>query len=107
MLTAPKDEHIVWLDDIFVNWHDTHLTPTANHYGFGIFEGLRAYQTKQGAAIFRLQAHTDRLFQSAQILNIPIAYSKTELNNIQSELIKINHLSNAYIRPFVFYDGIM
>jgi branched-chain amino acid aminotransferase len=71
----------------------------------GVFEGVRAYQTDQGAAIFRLQEHTDRLFDSAKIMRMDIPYSKQELLAAQKQAVRDNNLDSAYLRPMCFYGS--
>jgi branched-chain amino acid aminotransferase len=71
----------------------------------GVFEGVRAYQTDQGAAIFRLEEHTDRLFNSAKIMNMDIGFSKDEINQAQRDAVAKNNLDSAYIRPMCFYGS--
>jgi branched-chain amino acid aminotransferase len=80
-----------------------------HHYGVGVFEGVRAYGTEQGAVVFRLKEHTQRLLRSAQIMKVqlPKAWSAEKLNDLQVELLRRNRLSNAYLRPFVFYGGFL
>ncbi|MGV0034213.1 MAG: aminotransferase class IV [Candidatus Azotimanducaceae bacterium WSBS_2022_MAG_OTU7] len=75
------------------------------HYGMGVFEGVRAYPTANGPAIFRLHDHTDRLFRSAHILNIEIPWSKEELNAAQLQVVRENKLQEAYLRPMCFYGS--
>ena len=97
----------IWLDGEWLPWQEakTHVLTYSLHYGMGVFEGLRAYEAKLGTAIFRLQAHTDRLFRSAHILKMPMPYAKDELNQVQQEIIKKNKLKHAYIRPICFYGA--
>lgn len=97
----------IWFDGEWYPWRDakTHILTHSLHYGMGFFEGLRAYETAQGPAIFRLQDHTDRFFRSAKILNMPIEFSKEELNKIQIEAIKRNNLKSGYIRPICYYGS--
>jgi branched-chain amino acid aminotransferase len=75
------------------------------HYGMGVFEGVRAYNTPDGTAIFRLQAHTDRLFDSAHIMNMKMPFSKEEINEATRAAVRENNLESAYIRPMVFYGS--
>lgn len=96
---------VIWLDGQYVPWAEANMHVLSHHYGIGVFEGLRAYETPNGVSIFRLQAHTDRLFRSAHILNIKIPYSKETLNTVQCEIIKKSKLKNAYLRPIVFHGG--
>ncbi len=97
----------IWLDGEWVEWREAkvHVLTHTLHYGAGVFEGLRAYQTKQGAAIFRMQEHTDRLFRSAHILDMKIPFAKDEINQAQSEAISRNELDSAYIRTMCFYGS--
>ena len=75
------------------------------HYGLGVFEGVRAYATQKGPSIFRLDDHTDRLFKSAETVNMEIPYSKKVLNEAHQMVIKANNLKEAYIRPMCFYGS--
>jgi branched-chain amino acid aminotransferase len=109
VIAAPAPDHLVWLDGRFVAWRDAQVHVTAHHYGVGVFEGVRAYPAADGgAALFRLADHTDRLFRSAHIMNIPIPpqWDRAALNQAQLEVVRRNGLSSAYLRPFVFYDGV-
>lgn len=74
----------------------------ALHYGFGVFEGVRAYPTAKGTIIFRLREHTERLLRSAQILNLQVDYSFKQLQEAQLEILRRNHLESAYLRPLIF-----
>jgi branched-chain amino acid aminotransferase len=98
---------VIWLDGEMVPWREakTHVLTHTLHYGMGVFEGVRAYETAQGPAIFRLQEHTDRLFNSAKILNMVIPFSKKELNEAQIQAVKQNNLNSAYLRPMCFYGS--
>jgi branched-chain amino acid aminotransferase len=97
----------IWYDGKLVNWRDatTHVLTHTLHYGMGVFEGVRAYQTPKGTAIFRLQDHTDRLFRSAHILGMNMPYSKDEINEAQRAAVRENKLESAYIRPMAFYGA--
>jgi branched-chain amino acid aminotransferase len=90
-----------------VNWRDatTHVLTHTLHYGMGVFEGVRAYKTDQGTAIFRLKEHTDRLFRSAHILGMKMPFSKEELINAQKAAVRENNLESAYMRPMAFYGA--
>ncbi|MGZ8269629.1 MAG: branched-chain amino acid transaminase [Methylophilus sp.] len=98
---------VIWYDGKMVNWRDatTHVLTHTLHYGMGVFEGVRAYKTDKGTAIFRLQDHTDRLFRSAHILGIKMPYSKDELNAAQKASVRENKLESAYMRPMAFYGA--
>ncbi len=98
---------LIWLDGEMVPWREakTHVLTHTLHYGMGVFEGVRAYKTDQGTAIFRLQDHTDRLFNSAKIMRMPMPYSKEQLNEAQKAAVRENKLDSAYIRPMCFYGS--
>ncbi len=106
MSMADRDG-VIWYDGKMVPWRDanTHVLTHTLHYGLGVFEGLRAYETAQGAAIFRLQEHTDRLFNSAHIFMMKIPYDKATIMQAQRDVVKQNNLSSAYIRPIAFYGA--
>lgn len=97
----------IWIDGEWVAWPDARIPISTHslHYGMGVFEGVRAYPTATSPAIFRLQAHTDRLFRSAKILGLEISLSKDVINQAQVDVIKKNNLQHAYIRPLVFLGG--
>ena len=97
----------IWMDGKLVDWSDAkvHVLTHTLHYGTGVFEGVRAYETSGGPAIFRLEDHTNRLFESAKLIGMKIPYDKKELNDAQSKVVKINNLKNAYIRPMCFYGS--
>lgn len=98
---------VIWSDGELVPWREakTHLLTHTLHYGLGIFEGLRAYETTRGAAIFRLEEHTKRFFNSAKILNMPMPYDADTLNQAQKTVVKENALRSAYIRPLAYYGS--
>jgi branched-chain amino acid aminotransferase len=106
MSMADRDG-LIWYDGKMVNWRDatTHVLTHTLHYGMGVFEGVRAYKTDKGTAIFRLQDHTDRLFRSAHILGMKMPYSKEDLNQAQRAAVRENKLESAYIRPMAFYGA--
>ena len=106
MSMADRDG-VIWYDGEMVPWRNatTHVLTHTLHYGMGVFEGVRAYNTAEGTAIFRLQAHTDRLFDSAHIMNMPMPFSKDELNQAQRAVVRENNLESAYLRPMVFYGS--
>ena len=92
------------MDGEMVAWRDAnvHVLTHTLHYGLGVFEGVRAYKTPDGTSIFRLQEHTDRLFDSAHILGISIPFTKDELNEAQIDVFRKNELEEGYLRPMVF-----
>ena len=98
---------VIWYDGKLVPWRDatTHGLTHTLHYGMGVFEGVRAYETPKGTAIFRLQAHTDRLFRSAHILGMAIPYNKDEIIAATLAAVRENQLKSAYIRPMCFYGS--
>lgn len=106
MSMADRDG-VIWYDGKLVPWRDatTHVLTHTLHYGMGVFEGVRAYDTPDGTAIFRLQAHTDRLFDSAHIMGMKIPFSKDEINEATRAAVRENNLESAYIRPMVFYGS--
>jgi branched-chain amino acid aminotransferase len=98
---------VIWLDGEWVEWREAkiHVLTHTLHYGMGVFEGTRAYETSEGPAIFRLQDHTDRLFRSAHILKMKIPFDKDTLNQVQREAVSRNNLKSAYLRPMCFYGS--
>ncbi len=106
MSMADRDG-LIWLDGKMVPWRDAkiHVLTHTLHYGMGVFEGVRAYKTDRGTAIFRLQEHTERLFNSAHILGMPMPYDKQTLNEAQRAVVRENDLESAYLRPMCFYGS--
>lgn len=106
MSMADRDG-LIWLDGEMVPWRDAkvHVLTHTLHYGMGVFEGVRAYETPQGTAIFRLNEHTERLLNSAKIMRMDIGYSAEELNAAQCEVVRANNLKSAYLRPMSFYGS--
>ena len=94
----------IWKNGSFEAWNDSniHILSHTLHYGTGVFEGVRAYQTKDGAAIFRLIDHTKRLFDAASKIGIEIPFSESEINQAQCDALKRNDLKEGYIRPIVY-----
>jgi branched-chain amino acid aminotransferase len=107
VMSLMNREGVIWLDGEFVSWQEArvHSLTHTLHYGVGVFEGVRAYETDRGPVIFRLHDHTERLFRSAKIVNMTIPYNREELNEIQQDVIRRNQLHSAYIRPMVFYGA--
>jgi branched-chain amino acid aminotransferase len=98
---------VIWFDGELVPWREakTHVLTHTLHYGLGVFEGVRAYRTDRGTAIFRLREHTDRLFRSAHILSMPMPYDRETLYEAQRSAVRENGLESAYIRPMCFYGA--
>ena len=94
----------IWMDGKMVEWRDAkiHVLTHTLHYGCGAFEGVRAYNTANGTAIFRLEEHTERLFNSAKILRMHIPFSKQEIMDVQRDVVRANKLESCYIRPLVW-----
>ncbi|MGB5278395.1 MAG: branched-chain amino acid transaminase [Gammaproteobacteria bacterium] len=107
MQTMADRDGVIWFDGELVPWRDArvHVLTHTLHYGMGVFEGVRAYKAEQGTAIFRLQAHTDRLFDSAQIMMMDIPFDKDTINEAQRAAVRENKLETAYIRPMCFYGA--
>lgn len=103
---ADRDGYI-WYDGALKPWREctTHVLTYSLHYGVGCFEGVRAYKTPTGTAIFRLQEHTRRLFNSAKILGMSMPWDEETLNAAQKEVLRANNLEEAYLRPMVFYGS--
>jgi branched-chain amino acid aminotransferase len=106
-MTMADRDGVIWLDGEMVPWREAkvHVLTHTLHYGMGVFEGVRAYQTPRGTAIFRLPEHTRRLFDSAHILNMPMPYDKDTLNQAIVQVVRENGLDTAYIRPMCFYGS--
>lgn len=106
MSMADRDGWI-WYDGKLVPWRDatTHVLTHSLHYGLAVFEGVRAYKTADGTAIFRLREHTERLFNSAKIFMMEIPYSPEQLADAQREVVRANKLDSCYLRPIVFYGS--
>ena len=97
----------IWYDGKLVPWRDatTHVLTHSLHYGLAVFEGLRAYKTAHGTAIFRLQEHTERLLNSAHIFMMKMPYDKHTLIEAQKEVVRVNQLESCYVRPIAFYGS--
>ncbi len=98
---------VIWLDGEMVPWREAkvHVLTHTLHYGMGVFEGVRAYQTERGAAIFRLHEHSERLLRSAHILGMKVPVDRDTLNAAQRAVVGENRLESAYIRPMCFYGA--
>jgi branched-chain amino acid aminotransferase len=106
MSMADRDGFI-WYDGKLVPWRDatTHVLTHSLHYGLAVFEGVRAYKTVNGTAIFRLKEHTERLFNSAHIYRMPMPWDKETLMEAQKEVVRANQLESCYLRPIAFYGS--
>lgn len=106
MSMADRDG-LIWFDGEMVPWREAkvHVLTHTLHYGMGVFEGVRAYETRRGTAIFRLADHTRRLFNSAHILGMAMPFDKDVINAAQRAVVRKNQLKSAYIRPMCFYGA--
>ena len=98
---------VIWFDGEMVPWRDArvHVLTHTLHYGMGVFEGVRAYKTDKGTAIFRLEEHTRRLFDSAHIMQMKMPFDKATISEAQRQAVRENNLETAYIRPMCFYGS--
>ena len=105
--TMADRDGVIWYDGKMVPWRDatTHVLTHTLHYGMGVFEGVRAYKTDNGTAIFRLKEHTDRLFRSAHILGMKMPFDKQTLMEAQRAAVRENNLESGYLRPMAFYGA--
>ena len=103
MSMADRDGKI-WMDGALVDWRDAkiHVLTHTLHYGCGAFEGVRAYETPAGTAVFRLREHTERLFNSAKILRMKIPFTVEQVMDAQCEVLRANGLKSGYIRPLTW-----
>ncbi len=101
-----KESNFIWMNGSVAPWKEsnTHFLSHALHYGSAVFEGIRCYDTKEGAAIFRLDEHIARLFNSAKIFGMKIPYTQEQIISATKEIIAINKLKSGYIRPLAFYS---
>ena len=106
MSMADRDG-LIWYDGKLVPWREatTHVLTHSLHYGLAVFEGLRAYRTAKGTAIFRLKEHTERLFNSAHIYMMKVPYDRETLMAAQKEVVRANKLDSCYVRPIAFYGS--
>jgi len=105
--TMADRDGVIWYDGQMVDWREatTHVLTHTLHYGMGVFEGVRAYKTDKGTAIFRLEEHTRRLLNSAKILRMDVPWGAEELNEAQRAVVRENKLESAYMRPMCFYGA--
>ncbi len=106
MSMADRDG-VIWYDGKLVPWRDatTHVLTHSLHYGLAVFEGVRAYKTEIGTAIFRLKEHTQRLFNSGKIYQMAMPYSMDVVMEAQREVVRANNLESCYLRPLAFYGS--
>ena len=106
MSMADRDGFI-WYDGQLVSWREatTHVLTHSLHYGLSVFEGVRAYETAKGPAIFRLVDHTKRLFDSARIFKMDMPFSPEAISAAQCEVVRANKLKSCYLRPLAFYGS--
>jgi branched-chain amino acid aminotransferase len=106
-MTMADRDGLIWYDGRLVPWREatTHVLTHSLHYGLAVFEGVRAYQTASGTAIFRLREHTERLFNSAHIYRMKIPYTREALIEAQREVVRANGLESCYLRPIAFYGA--
>lgn len=107
MQTMADRDGVIWFDGELVPWREAkvHVLTHTLHYGMGVFEGVRAYKAENGTAIFRLKAHTDRLFDSAHIMKMKMPFDKETINAAHKTVVRENGLESAYIRPMAFYGS--
>ncbi|MBP9713127.1 MAG: branched-chain amino acid transaminase [Sterolibacterium sp.] len=98
---------LIWFDGKLVPWREAniHVLTHSLHYGLSVFEGVRAYKTVNGTAIFRLKEHTDRLFTSAHIYRMAMPWDRATLMEAQREVVRANNLESCYLRPIAFYGS--
>lgn len=106
-MSMADQDGFIWFNGNFVEWRkaQTHVLTHTLHYGMGVFEGVRAYETQNGTAIFRLQDHTKRLFNSAKITGMHLPFTMEEINQAHIEVVKANKLASCYFRPMAFYGS--
>ena len=102
-----KIQGSIWLDGKIVDWQEAnvHVLTHTLHYGLGVFEGVRAYDTPKGPSIFRLEDHTTRLFKSAAVVNMNIPFGKEIINKAHIDVVNLNGIEESYIRPMCFYGS--
>ncbi|MBT5980072.1 MAG: branched-chain amino acid transaminase [Acidiferrobacteraceae bacterium] len=107
MMSFSDRDGSIWFDGAMVPWREAkvHVLTHTLHYGLGVFEGVRAYETDRGTAIFRLAEHTERFFRSAHILGMKMPYDNDTLNAAQVAVVQENGLESAYLRPLAFYGS--
>ena len=106
-MTMADRDGLIWMDGEMLPWREAkvHVLTHTLHYSMGVFEGIRAYKTERGTAIYRLREHVERLFRSAHILGMPMPYERAALTQVCREVVRANHLESAYLRPLCFYGS--
>lgn len=106
-MSMADQDGFIWFNGNLVEWRNaqTHVLTHTLHYGMGVFEGVRAYETQNGTAIFRLHDHTKRLFNSAKITGMHLPFTMEEINQAHIEVVKANKLASCYFRPMAFYGS--
>ncbi|PIT32671.1 branched-chain amino acid transaminase [Snodgrassella alvi] len=106
-MSMADQDGFIWFNGNLVEWRNaqTHVLTHTLHYGMGVFEGVRAYETQNGTAIFRLHDHTKRLFNSAKITGMHLPFTMQEINQAHIEVVKANKLASCYFRPMAFYGS--
>jgi branched-chain amino acid aminotransferase len=101
LVPTPK----IWMNGTLVDWDkaQVHVLTHTLHYGTGVFEGIRAYETSEGPAVFRLTEHINRLFKSAKILGMEIPYTPEQLIAATKEVVRSTGLPSCYVRPLAYY----
>lgn len=103
-MSMSNRDGVIWMDGKLVPWREAniHVLTHTLHYGMGVFEGIRAYKTEEGTAIFRLEEHTKRLFNSAKIFQMNIPFSQEQISEATCQVVRENKLNSCYIRPIVW-----
>lgn len=99
-----KEVEKIWMNGSLVDWNEAnvHVLTHTLHYGSGVFEGIRCYGTENGPAVFRLEEHIDRLYDSAKLYHIEIPYTREEISRAVKDVVRVNQLQECYIRPIVY-----
>ena len=107
IMTMADRDGLIWMDGEMLPWREAkvHVLTHTLHYGMGVFEGIRAYRTERGTAIYRLPEHIERLFRSAHILAMPMPYERSALTQVCRDVVRANSLESAYLRPLCFYGS--
>ena len=103
-MSMANRDGFIWMDGKLIPWRDAniHVLTHSLHYGMAVFEGVRAYKTDKGTAIFRLKEHTRRLFNSAKIFQMPMSYTEEQISEATLAVVRENKLTSCYIRPIVW-----